>query len=63
LASHGIEGGWSAESLAAHTQVVIQGAFILAKARNDVNVAIEAVDHLRRYVELLFARNKKKEKR
>jgi TetR/AcrR family transcriptional repressor of nem operon len=62
MASHGIEGGWSAESLAEHTQVVIQGAFILAKAKNDVDVAIQAVDHLRRYVELLFARKKKKKK-
>ena len=45
---------WTADSLAAHTQAVLQGAFILAKAKNDVRVAIESVDHLRRYVELLF---------
>lgn len=46
---------WTAESLAAHTQAVLQGAFILAKAKSDVGVAIESVDHLRRYFELLFA--------
>ena len=52
---HGVVGDWTAESLAAHTQAVLQGAFILAKAKDDVGVAIESVDHLRRYVELLFA--------
>lgn len=56
MAQHGIAADWTAESLAAHTQVVLQGAFILAKAKDDVGVAIESVDHLRRYVELLFSR-------
>jgi TetR/AcrR family transcriptional repressor of nem operon len=55
MAEHGVAGSWTAESLAAHTQAVLQGAFILAKAKNDARVAIESVDHLRRYVELLFA--------
>jgi TetR/AcrR family transcriptional repressor of nem operon len=45
---------WSASGLALHTQAVIQGAFILAKARNESRIAAESVDHLRRYVELLF---------
>lgn len=45
---------WSARSLALHTQAVLQGAFILAKARGGAQVAAESVDHLRRYVELLF---------
>lgn len=49
-----ISGDWSAESLARHTQAVIQGAFVLAKAKDDVEVAVESVDHLRRYVEQLF---------
>jgi len=40
--------------LALHTQAVLQGAFILAKAAGEPAVAIESVDHLRRYVELLF---------
>ncbi|WP_019961103.1 TetR/AcrR family transcriptional regulator [Woodsholea maritima] len=47
---------WSAQGLAAHTQTVLQGAFIMAKARNDVAIAQDSVDHLRRYVEMLFKR-------
>ncbi len=54
MAQKGVEGEWSAESLAAHTQAVLQGAFILAKANGDAAIAIESVEHLRRYVELLF---------
>ncbi len=45
---------WSAESLAVHTQAVIQGAFVIAKAKNDVALAADSIRHLRRYVELLF---------
>jgi|ERR1700721_4674301 TetR/AcrR family transcriptional repressor of nem operon len=56
----GIQAEWSAESLALFTQAAIQGAFILAKARKDVTAAAEAIDHLRRYLELLFARPKAK---
>ena len=52
---------WSAESLAFHTQAVIQGAFILAKAKNGPQVAGECLDHLRRYIELLFSQSKPKE--
>ena len=61
MSRHGMVGGWTAESLAAHTQAVLQGAFILAKAKNDVGIAIESVDHLRRYVELLFLQPAAKE--
>lgn len=50
----GIHADWTAESLARHTQAVLQGAFILAKATADRNLARESVDHLRRYIELLF---------
>ena len=53
---YGVEGGWTAESLALHTQAVLQGAFILAKATDGPGRAVESVDHLRRYVELLFGR-------
>jgi TetR/AcrR family transcriptional repressor of nem operon len=49
-----VDGGWTAKSLALYTQASIQGAFILAKAKNDPAIAVEAIDHLRRYVELLF---------
>ena len=53
LAQHGVP-GVSAASLALHTQAVLQGAFILAKARGGPQVAIESVGHLKRYFTLLF---------
>jgi TetR/AcrR family transcriptional regulator, transcriptional repressor for nem operon len=45
---------WTAESLALYTQATIQGAFILAKAKHNREVAATSLDHLRRYLELLF---------
>jgi len=45
---------WTAESLGLFTQAVLQGAFVLAKARDGPAVAVECVAHLRRYVESLF---------
>lgn len=54
MAEAGMSGEWTAQSLALHTQAVLQGAFILAKATDDVAVAAASVRHLRRYVELLF---------
>lgn len=50
----GISGGWTAASLARHTQTVLQGAFVLAKAGNDPALARESLDHLDRYIRLLF---------
>ena len=48
---HGIEAtGWSAQSLARHTQAVLQGGFVLAKAGNDPDLARESLDHLDRYI-------------
>lgn len=55
MARHGIEADWTASSLALHTQAVLQGAFILAKAKGGPAVAAESIAHLRRYIELLFA--------
>ena len=55
MEKYGVAGGWTAESLALYTQASIQGAFILAKARQDVAVAADCIDHLHRYIELLFA--------
>jgi TetR/AcrR family transcriptional repressor of nem operon len=52
---------WSAESLALYTQAVIQGSFILAKAKLGQEVAVECLGHLRRYVELLFVNLNSKE--
>jgi TetR/AcrR family transcriptional repressor of nem operon len=49
--------GLRAESLAVHIQAVVQGAFVMAKARQDPKAAIDSLDHLYRYVELLFGRS------
>lgn len=54
MEARGIAAEWTAASLAAHTQAVLQGAFILAKATGDRAIALESVDHLRRYLEMLF---------
>ncbi len=56
MARHGVRGDWTAGSLAQHTQSVIQGAFILAKAGGGAAAAADSLDHLRRYIELLFGR-------
>lgn len=45
---------WTAQSLSLHFQAVLQGAFILSKADQDVERAVESLEHLRRYVQLLF---------
>ena len=52
---YGVDRSFSAESLALYTQPVMQGAFILAKAKQGRAVAVDCVDHLRRYVKMLFA--------
>lgn len=54
MRDHGIRGSWTAESLALHIMTVLQGGFVLAKARGSAAVAAESLDHLRRYIELLF---------
>jgi len=54
MEARGIAADWTAKSLALHTQAVLQGAFILAKAKGSAAVAADSVDHLRRYIELLF---------
>lgn len=48
---------FTSESLAMHTQAVLQGAYVLAKARHDSFVAEESIEHLRTYIELLFPRD------
>jgi TetR/AcrR family transcriptional repressor of nem operon len=48
------KGDWTPESLALHTQAVLQGSFILAKASGEVRFAAESVDHLENYIHLLF---------
>jgi TetR/AcrR family transcriptional regulator, transcriptional repressor for nem operon len=44
----------TAKSLALHTQAVIQGGFILAKASGSSALAAESLDHLKNYIQLLF---------
>jgi TetR/AcrR family transcriptional repressor of nem operon len=51
------DAAWRADSLALYTQAVLQGAFVLAKARGDPEVARDCVAHLRRYIEQLFNRS------
>jgi len=46
--------GFTAESLALHFQAVIQGSFILAKAKGSGAAAAESLEHLKRYAELMF---------
>ena len=49
---------WNPESLALFTQAVIQGAFVLAKAKHGPEVAADCLRHLRRYLETQFDRNR-----
>jgi TetR/AcrR family transcriptional repressor of nem operon len=57
-----IDADWTPASLALHTQAVLQGAFILAKAKGGPQVAADSVDHLRRYIGLLFMSGNNREK-
>ena len=54
MQSRGVDAPWTAESLALYTQSVIQGAFILAKAKNNAAIAADCIDHLRRYLAMIF---------
>jgi len=54
---------WTAESLAAYIQAVLQGSFIFVKARQGTETAHANLDHLRRYLVLLFARESQKASR
>lgn len=54
MQARGIQGNWTPESLARHTQAVIQGGFVLAKTGNAPDLARESLDHLDRYIRGLF---------
>jgi TetR/AcrR family transcriptional regulator, transcriptional repressor for nem operon len=54
-----IRARWTAAGLSLHMQAVMQGAFILAKAGGGAAVAIASVEHLRRYIGLLFRKEKR----
>jgi len=45
---------WTPESVAYFMQAVLQGAFILAKAKQGPEVPLASIAHLRRYLETLF---------
>ena len=55
---HGIGHGVTALGLAYHVQAVLQGAFILAKAKGNPAIARDSVTHLKRYVASLFQQGK-----
>jgi TetR/AcrR family transcriptional repressor of nem operon len=48
------EAPWSAESVALYMQAVLQGSLIFAKARQGPEPAVQCLEHLRRYLEMLF---------
>lgn len=56
IADRGIRDGISAMSLAYHIQAVLQGAFVIAKARSGTSEAHDSVLHLKRYIKYLFDR-------
>jgi TetR/AcrR family transcriptional regulator, transcriptional repressor for nem operon len=45
---------WSPESAGYFIQVILQGSFIFAKAKQSPEVVRESLAHLRRYLEMLF---------
>jgi len=61
MAARGVS-GFTPESRALHTQAVLQGAFILAKSGNSVSFAQDSVDHLIRYVSMLFSQSREEKK-
>ena len=57
IREYGIEADWTAQSLALYTQATLQGAFILAKATGGSEIAVDCIDHLHRYIEMLFSQS------
>ncbi len=54
--TYGIVGDVNALGLAFYIQAVLQGAFILAKAKGSPEIARDSVAHLKRYILMLFGR-------
>jgi TetR/AcrR family transcriptional repressor of nem operon len=54
--ARGAASDWTPQSLALHIEAVVQGGFVLAKATGGAAAAAASLDHLRRYLELLFAK-------
>jgi TetR/AcrR family transcriptional repressor of nem operon len=61
IGKYGLHPEWTAGSLALHVQAVIQGAFVVAKAQNRADVAVDCLTHLKRYLSLLFSQPVSKE--
>lgn len=57
MTKHGIRADWTPASLSAHMQAVLQGAFVLAKAAGGDAVAMQSIEHLQRYLILLFSQS------
>jgi TetR/AcrR family transcriptional regulator, transcriptional repressor for nem operon len=55
VASYRVEDSVDALSLAYYVQAVLQGAFILAKAKADPVIARDSAAHLKRYIQMLFS--------
>ena len=53
-AVHAPDAAWNPESVALFTQAVLQGAFVLAKAKQGPEVVAQCLSHLRAYVQTLF---------
>jgi TetR/AcrR family transcriptional regulator, transcriptional repressor for nem operon len=53
-ATHAPDAEWTPQSAALYSQAVLQGAFILAKAKHGPKVASDCIDHLKRYFEALL---------
>jgi TetR/AcrR family transcriptional repressor of nem operon len=53
-ALHAPGADWTPESAALFSQAVLQGAFILAKAKHGAQIAADSLDHLKRYFETLL---------
>src|SRR5208282_5441660 len=48
------DAAWTPESAALFSQAVLQGGFVLAKAKHGPKVAADCLDHLKRYFEALL---------
>lgn len=59
LRARNIDAPGGARGLALYMQAVIQGAFVLAKAHNDAQVAADCLDHLRNHLAGLFGEREK----
>ncbi len=63
IEKYGIKADWSAKSLAVYMMTVIQGSFIVAKAQYSPAAAVESMEHLRRYLKMIFGRSAKNTRR